>query len=124
VAAYKQHLFGEDAYKKEIRLFIDRVERAVQKGKVSPVAFKHQIKEQEINRSMAYSKGALVFYMLRAKLGDKVFWQALKHYSVENKQSSVTTDDLKQAFEHISKQDLTDFFERWVYGEEIPKLKL
>jgi len=124
VAAYKQHLFGEDAYKKEISIFIARVNRAVQKGKVSPVAFKHQIKEQEINRSMAYSKGALVFYMLRAKLGDKVFWQALKHYSVENKQSSVTTDDLKQAFEHISKQDLTDFFERWVYGEEIPKLKL
>lgn len=124
VAAYKQHLFGEDAYKKEIRLFTDRVNSAVQKGKVSPVAFKHQIKEQEINRSMAYSKGALVFYMLRAKLGDKTFWQALKYYSVKNKQGSVTTYDLKHAFEQVSKQDLTDFFERWVYGEEIPKLKL
>jgi len=124
VAAYKQHLFGEEAYKKEIRLFINRVNRAVQKGKISPVAFKHQIKEQEINRSMAYSKGALVFYMLREKLGDMVFWQALKYYSVENKQASVTTEDLKQAFEHISKQDLADFFERWVYGNEIPKLSL
>jgi aminopeptidase N len=124
VAAYKQHLFGEEAYKKEITLFITRVDRAVKKGKVSPVAFKHQIKEHEINRSMAYSKGALVFYMLREKLGDKIFWQALKHYSVNNKQASVTTNDLKQAFEHISKQDLTDFFERWVYGNEIPKLSL
>jgi len=124
VAAYKQHLFGEAAYKKEIRLFINRVNRAVQKGKVSPVAFKHQIQEQEINRSMAYSKGALVFYMLREKLGDKTFWQALKHYSVNNKQASVTTDDLKRAFEQESKQDLTDFFDLWVYGDEIPNLKL
>jgi len=124
VAAYKQHLFGGAAYKKEMNLFIARVDRAVKKGKVAPVAFKHQIQEHEINRSMAYSKGALVFYMLREKLGDKTFWQALKYYSVNNKQASVTTDDLKRAFEHVSKQDLTEFFDLWVYGDEIPKLSL
>jgi aminopeptidase N len=124
VAAYKQHLFGEKAYKKEIGVAIVRVNRAVQKGKISPVAFKHQIKEQNINRTMTYSKGALIFYMLRNKLGDETFWQALKHYSVKNKQASVTTNDLKNAFEKISKQDLTPFFDRWVYGEEIPKLSL
>ena len=99
MAAYKLHLFGEAASKKEINLFIARVDRAVKKGRVAPVAFKHQIQEHEINRSMAYSKGALVFYMLREKLGNKTFWQALKHYSVNNKQASVTRDDFKRAFE-------------------------
>ena len=124
VAAYKQHLFGNSAYKQEIGVAIARVKRAVQKGKISPVAFKHQIKEQSINRTMAYSKGALIFYMLRNKLGEEIFWRALKHYSIKNKQSSVTTDDLKKAFEKVSKQDLTHFFNRWVYGKEIPKLSL
>ncbi len=124
VAAYKQHLFGDSAYKQEIGVAIARVNRAIEKGKISPVAFKHQIKEQNINRTMAYSKGALIFYMLRNKLGEEIFWRALKYYSMKNKQSSVTTDDLKEAFEKVSKQDLTHFFNRWVYGEEIPKLSL
>lgn len=124
VAAYKQHLFGNSAYKQEIGIAFARVNRAVQKDKISPVAFKHQIKEQNINRTMAYSKGALIFYMLRNKLGEEIFWRALKHYSMKYKQSSVTTDDLKKAFEKVSKQDLSHFFNRWVYGTEIPKLSL
>ena len=65
VAAYKEHLFGEEAYKKEIQVAIARVNRAVREERVSPVAFKHEIAETEINRTMVYSKGALVFYMLR-----------------------------------------------------------
>jgi len=124
VAAYKQQLFGEAAYKKEIGVAIARVNRAVQKGKVSPVAFKHQIKEENLNRTMVYSKGALIFYMLRKKLGDDLFWRALKTYSMENRRGSVTTNDLKVVFEKVSEQELTSFFERWVYGNEIPDLSL
>jgi len=124
VAAYKEHLFGESAYKKEINIAIARVNRAVKEQRVSPVAFKAVINEKDINRTMAYSKGALVFYMLREQLGNDVFWQALKFYSMRNKHSSVTTSDLKKAFEQVSEQDLTPFFNRWVYGSEIPILKL
>ena len=50
VAAYKEHLFGEDAYKKEIALAMARVDRAVKKGRNAPVAFSHQIGENEINQ--------------------------------------------------------------------------
>jgi aminopeptidase N len=121
VAAYKQHLFGQGAYEKEIAVAIRRVKAAVAKEKISPVAFKKQINESEINRTMAYSKGALVFYMLRNSLGDEIFWQALKHYSTKHQNGSVTTDDLKLAFEKVSKKDLTEFFNRWVYGDEIPE---
>jgi len=59
--------------------------------------------------------------MLRNELGDKMFWQALKHYSRKHKDGSVTTNDLKVAFEKVSRKDLTDFFSRWVYGIEIPE---
>ncbi len=124
VAAYKQHRFGEAAYIKEINIAVARVNRAVDKGKVSPVAFKHQIEEKYINRTMVYSKGALIFYMLRGKLGEEIFWRALKEYSINNQQGSVTTNDLKMVFEKVSRQDLTDFFNRWVYGKEIPIIRL
>ena len=124
VAAYKEHLFGEEAYKKEIQIAISRVNRAVKEERLSPVAFKHEIAETEINRTMVYSKGALVFYMLRKELGDKFFWQALRKYSKTYNGKSVTTQNLKLIFESETGQDLDKFFDRWVYGNEIPELAL
>lgn len=124
VAVYKQHLFGEQAYKNEIKVALKRVQRAVKENRVAPVAFKKVIPEREINRTMAYNKGALVFYMLRDELGDKLFWQSLKRYSRLYKGQSVTTQNLKSTFEQVTKIDLTEFFERWVYGSEIPTIEL
>ena len=122
VAAYKQHLFGEAAYNKEIALAYKRVQRAVKEKRIAPVAFRNIIKEQDINRTMAYSKGALVFHMLREQLGDKVFWQSLKQYSLIFKGQSVTSQNLKSVFEAVSGVNLTPFFEQWVYGQAIPKI--
>ncbi len=124
VAAYKQHSFGETAYKNEIIVAVKRVKHAVKENKISPVAFRKVIREQDINRTMAYSKGALVFYMLREKLGDKLFWESLKKYSLTYKGQSVTTKNLKITFEQVAGTDLTAFFDRWVYGEEVPVLDL
>jgi aminopeptidase N len=124
VAVYKQHLFGEQAYKNELNVAVRRVERAVKENRVAPVAFHDEIEEQEINRTMAYSKGALVFYMLREKLGDEFFWKALKQYTQTYKNKSVTTQNLKFTIEQISGTDLTHFFDKWVYGQEIPNLNL
>ncbi|RBP48549.1 M1 family aminopeptidase [Arenicella xantha] len=124
VDAYKQHLFGEEADKNEMKVAIERVQRAVKENRVAPVAFKMVIRESEINHTMAYSKGALVFYMLREKLGDKLFWQSLKQYSLSYQGQSATTQNLKSSFEEVSQIDLTEFFERWVYGPEIPTLDL
>lgn len=124
VAAYKEHLFGKEAYLKEIAVAITRVQHAVANNKVAPVAFKYKITEADINRTMAYSKGALIFYLLRQQLGDEVFWQALKVYSQTYRNNSVTTAQLQQVFEQVSKKDLSQFFERWVYGNDIPHIEL
>lgn len=124
VAAYKQHLFGEEAYKNEMKVALKRIQSAVKEKRVAPVAFRKVIEERDINRTMVYSKGALVFYMLREKLGDKLFWQSLKRYSLTYKEKSVTTQDLKSIFEQVSQSDLTAFFTRWVYGQEIPIIDL
>ena len=123
VAAYKEHRFGVDAYQREIGLAVDRVKRAVNEHRAGPVAFKHPLQERDINRTMVYSKGALVFHLLRNELGDKLFWQALRSYSSRHKGGSVTTEDLKQDFEAVSGKDLSGFFERWVYGPDIPEIR-
>ncbi|WP_281559794.1 M1 family metallopeptidase [Thalassomonas sp. RHCl1] len=123
VAAYQQHLFGEQAYHREIKLALARVKKVVAKGRNAPLAFDTEIAEQDINHSIVYNKGALVFYLLREKLGEQHFWQALKAYSLAFAGKSVVTDDLKQVFEQVSGSNLSPFFQRWVYGEEIPVIK-
>ena len=124
VAAYQQQLFGEQAYRREIELALARVNKVVRKGRNSPLAFDREIAEQEINHSIVYNKGALVFFLLREKLGEKTFWQALKSYSQAFAGQSVVTEDLQRVFEQVSGKDLSPFFLRWVYGEEIPEMKL
>ena len=124
VAAYKQHLFGDTAFKSEIKVAVKRVERAVKENRVAPVAFRRVIREQDINRTMAYSKGAIIFYMLREQLGDELFWKALKQYTLAFKNKSVTTQNLKLSFEKATGANLTAFFNKWVYGQDIPYLNL
>ena len=121
VAAYKEHRFGPQAYEREIQLALDRVHRAGKRGKSGPVALQQPIDDSQINHSMVYNKGALVFHMLRKQLGEKKFWQAIKQYSQLNKDSSVTTSDLQQTFEQVAKQDLSNFFNKWVYDNTLPK---
>ena len=79
VAAYQQQLFGEQAYHREIKLALARVHTGrCGKGVTAPLAFEREIAEQEINHTIVYNKGALVFYLLREKLGRKKLLAGIK----------------------------------------------
>lgn len=62
-----------------------------------------------------YEKGGWVLHMLRGMLGDKAFFDGLKNYYNEHKESTATTEDLRIALERSSGKDLKNFFERWIY---------
>jgi aminopeptidase N len=70
--------------------------------------------------STPYSKGALVLHMLRAHLGDDVWWRAVQQYLRSNVGKQVTTDDFRLAVEQVSGQSLGWFFDQWVYGTGHP----
>lgn len=70
-----------------------------------------------------YWKGAWIVHMLRSQLGDKVFWGAVKNYLNDHRWGSVETADLRRALEKESGRDLERFFDQWVYGKGIPRLK-
>ena len=62
-----------------------------------------------------YPRGASVLNMLRFVLGDELFWRALHHYITKNQFTSVETNDLKNAVEEATGQNLYWFFDQWVY---------
>ncbi len=78
------------------------------------------------NSRLTYDKGAMVLHMLRNHLGDNVFFKGVKNYLTADKltYAYATTEDLKGHLEAVAKQDLTEFFNDWVYGEGFPSYQM
>ncbi|HEX9007255.1 MAG TPA: M1 family metallopeptidase, partial [Bacteroidota bacterium] len=62
-----------------------------------------------------YPRGAAVLHMLRYVLGDSLFWRAIRHYVAAYRFQAVETNDLKQAIEQATGQNLYWFFDEWLY---------
>ncbi len=71
-----------------------------------------------------YYKGASVMGMLRWLLGDSTFFAGMRFYGQQNKYGNVTTALFEQAMDSISHQNLSWFFNEWVYSAGWPKLKV
>lgn len=71
---------------------------------------------------LSYNKGAMVLEMLRFKLGDALFFQGVKNYLADPNLAykyAVTTD-LQTHLEAVYGQDLTEFFNDWIYNQGYP----
>ena len=71
-----------------------------------------------------YEKGAMVLHMLRACLGDDLFWKALNHYCTKHRGGNVTSDDLQKAVEEATGRSMERFFRQWVYKGGHPAFKV
>jgi len=71
---------------------------------------------------LTYTKGAMVLNMLRWKLGDSVYFKAIRAYLQDPKVAYgfARTADLKRNLEQVSGQDLTRFFNQWYTGQGYP----
>lgn len=75
------------------------------------------------NYAITYAKGACVLHMLRYVLGDSLFFAAIKGYAtdtLEFKHNSASTSRFIPKINQIVAQDLTWFFDQWVYQPNHP----
>lgn len=72
----------------------------------------------------SYAKGGWILHMLRRKLGDVIFWKAIRLYYATYRNKNASTRDLQHVFEKVSKSKLQDFFQQWLYTAENPSLGL
>jgi len=82
----------------------------------------HIKNEPRVFRAVVYNKGAAVLHMLRRLVGDDQFFAGLRAFYDDRKFQKAGTDDLQRAFEAQSGRKLDRFFERWIYGTDIPRL--
>ncbi len=66
--------------------------------------------------SMIYSKGQLIYGMLRYVLGEETFHRAVQEYYARYRFRHVTSQAFQQVCEEVSHQDLGWFFAEWLYG--------
>lgn len=61
--------------------------------------------------------------MLRVKLGDEIFWNAVSFYLHRRSWHTVETDDFRKDLETFTGEQLCSYFEQWFYGKGHPVLE-
>lgn len=118
-AIYLQETEGLQGYKNLIDYFMDVAKTASGSVFVEDISTVNSI----FNYSRSYAKGAVILHMLRGVLGDDLFFEGMKNYANSIHQyGNASTADFQQIMEDVSKMDLNNFFNQWIYGYSFPTI--
>lgn len=78
--------------------------------------------EDIFNGTVVYSRGALTLHALRLTVGDEMFFDIVRTYYDRFKYGNATTADFITVAGEVSGQDLTGFFDAWLYNVDLPPL--
>lgn len=78
----------------------------------------------DASQVVGYGKTAMVFHMLKMRVGDKAFTAALRDFYKTMHSRTAGWGDLQSAFEAASGQNLAAFFKAWVTRPGAPSLTL
>lgn len=117
-ATYFQELWvekseGEPAFVASMKGSRDEIVRSRVTGE-RPVVDTLQTDLMRLLNTNSYQKGAWTLHMLRALVGDPVFFRAIRSYYENHRHRNATSDDLLAAFEESSGQQLGWFFDQWL----------
>jgi aminopeptidase N len=123
-ALYAQKARGDDVFVDMLRQFR---RWAVAESDQGPVHLGYRLGhikgDSRVFRALVYNKGAAVLHMLRRLVGDEAFFNGLRRFYYDRKFDKAGTDDLQHAFEEETGRSLERFFERWIYGASLPRLR-
>jgi hypothetical protein len=74
--------------------------------------------------AVGYGKTAMMWNMLRDKVGDDQFITALRAFYRDNRFRAASYDDIEKSFEAVTGRDLKPFFDQWVRSTGTPELRL
>ncbi|MEL6562625.1 MAG: M1 family metallopeptidase [Bacteroidota bacterium] len=114
-AAYNEHRFGNTKYMADINAYKRVYTDIKNRGKDKPLVFESWTNPSRDDRNIVYFKGAYVLHLLRQQMGDAAFWKGIQSYSTRFFDQSVTTTDFQNSMQEATDQDLSGFFDEWVY---------
>ena len=126
-AAYREQRFGRDSYMSKIRE--DAADFMVDESinhKRHPL-FDLNAKDVDglfDDPNTTYQKGGAVLHTLREQIGTEAFWKGINAYLNAHKFGNAESSDLEKAMEQASGQDLSWWFNQWVYSGGAPSLSV
>lgn len=76
------------------------------------------------SKTVGYDKAAMVFHMLRQRVGEAPFWQTLRDVYARHRFQAISWRHWQRAFEQTAGASLERFFQQWVYATGAPLLTL
>jgi aminopeptidase N len=123
-ALYARESRGETPFRDMLRQFRRWAMAESEEGPVHlGYRLGHVKNDSRIFRALVYNKGAAVLHMLRQLAGDEAFFSGLRRFYTEQRFRKAGTDDFQRAMEAETGLALDRFFERWIYGAGIPRLR-
>ncbi len=123
-ALYAQRARGDRVFADMLRQFR---RWAISQSDQGPIYLGYRLGHLEndlrVYRALVYNKGAAVLHMLRRLLGDDAFFRALSRFYADRRFQKAGTDDVQRVFEAETGRPLGRFFERWIYGTGIPRVR-
>jgi hypothetical protein len=124
-ALFAQHQKGDEVFVSMLRQLRKWSLDTSDQGPVSlGYRLGHIRGESRVFRALVYNKGAAVLHMLRRMIGDDEFFRGLRRFYRDSRFRKVGTDDLQAAMERESGKSLERFFQQWIYGSTIPRVKV
>lgn len=69
-----------------------------------------------------YVRGAMTLHALRLKMSDEKFFQLVRAYVEQFRYANASTKDFIHLAEQIAQEDLSAFFDTWLYQTQLPGL--
>jgi len=74
--------------------------------------------------AIGYGKSMMFFHMLRNKIGDRLFVEALQHFYKHKKFKLASFGDIRKSFEYTTGKNLESFFNQWINLSGAPEIRV
>jgi len=124
-ALWTRHSEGEDTFRDVLERMGRWALRMTSRGPIHlGYRLGHLKNDPQIFRAVVYDKGAYVLHMVRGIVGDEAFRRGLITFQAAHRFAKAGTDDLREALEKASGKELRPYFDTWVLGTTLPRLRL
>ena len=122
---YARHQKGNDTFVSMLR---QMRKGGIESSAQGPISLGYRLGhirgESRVFRALVYNKGAAVLHMLRRLVGDEAFFDGLRRFYRDSRFRKVGTEDFRVAMEQETGKPLGRFFQQWINGSTIPKVKV
>ena len=119
---FQEHAYGNEEFVAAIKNSRKSVYNFSKKDSTYSIVAERSAETDPVTTGITYQKGAWVLHMLREKIGHDNFRKGIQAYYAKYFNANATTANFKEEMEKVSGQNLTTFFNQWLYKPENLKI--